>query len=545
MNVENQVMDSEEKQTLGSRLKSRFGEIRSRLPENTKKVGRVGAAASILIGGSAWLNTACSNDQNSPDVPRPTPITTPSKLPSYGLTPTVTPTESIPTPFSTPTPEQNQAANLLYSKEYGPNDIPSDIKAQLADKLKSNISKIIGIEAQDQKDPNKKASFYFVKTDDKTYAMFRDKDSYRVTEYFVSARGNDDKNNPETHIRYSTDDAKDFLDFTLGGSDFQKKEGETADEYYGRTFLDLYNMRNDTAKLAEVFKDVSAVKIANPYVEGQVVSYSTKDKDMLARALDVFSPSEAYAEAAQKAEAPTPTPASGEQENVQNSVLEGLILENTTVEDLKQYVEMPPFEEIAPDSFPVPQELQSAYQSVNPENKILYVGAKNNGTQMNAVIVDKEFFFANDRPLDKINGFGYNSTTPNSPYLIGEFEGVVPIPGSEEFYFVFKNPINNTKMVMRANLEQHGNTTAMGIASLKPDVWEGFPGIRYRLFYKMTQEGFKLKDFIKPGDITRVSAGYDRTGKKLEKDESGFYKVGWLMPFRLDGYDELKRVLDK
>lgn len=503
-------------------LKEFVGENKTRL-----------AATTALILSQATgtlLETACGS-QKIPEK-SPTPILTPSPrgtdYADYGLT--VTPTAT----------KEDKTAGLMTVKEFGPKDIPADLSSQLKDTLKSSISKIIGIEAHDPKNPDTSVPFYFVKAD-KSYVMFKnDKNQYVVDEYSVFGIVNETRN--ETHVLYSTFAAKTFVDFGLGGQ-FKRGQNETPDDYTNRVVKILKDKGVSPEAAADIFKDTDSVTITNPYT-GASVKYSKTEPGVLAKIMDYLSPPKAYADSIQKKAEATPTPVKAET----NPLIADLILKDISIDELKKNAQIPRYNARELTEWtkknPVPKELQDAFKKVNPDSFVYYVGKDNRGSEMNAVLTTKPDQFK-DVPLRNIfeGGFGayFGPGTQLPTYVLGEFIGIVPIPESNEFYFVLQNPANGRIMPLRANLKKNdGNNTGLGIFNLKTEYQEGFGGSKYRLAYQLADYGLKLSDFIKPGDTVMVSINVLKEG-----DENKILLVRGFTPSRFEGYDELKQVLDK
>lgn len=177
----------------------------------------------------------------------------------------------------------------IFAKVFTPDKTPPDLTQKLNSEIKSPVTKIVGIEADDQKDPTKTADFWFVETKDTNtnYVMFKGTNGYIVSSYKVGATVN--PKDGGVNVEYITGNGQTFIDFVLN-KHVPKNPGESDADYQKRTTLLLSDpsYRDYIEQVLKYVGEVKSVTFTDP-VSNETVSLSTND--LIAQAIQAISQS--------------------------------------------------------------------------------------------------------------------------------------------------------------------------------------------------------------------------------------------------------------
>jgi len=232
-----------------------------------------------------------------------------------------------------------------------------------------------------------------------------------------------------------------------------------------------------------------------------------------------------------------------------------LICEQSTtlsysIEQIKQWARRLPYEQLsAPIN--VPEALQAQFRTINTDRRILYVGKKNRGGEMNAVLTSRAIM---GRTL--ADGFGErdNPSTKQLSIIIGEFEGIVPAgDGTTDFYAILKDPRREERMVVRVDLNP-----AHKFYNTKPEFYtqaqvenygvpvadaEIFRGPQFRIG-ELFRKGIPFEKFMAPGDFIYCYPALDSTGHLKPRDSNGIIVAQGIAVTRFDGYQAVRDLFD-
>lgn len=209
-----------------------------------------------------------------------------------------------------------------------------------------------------------------------------------------------------------------------------------------------------------------------------------------------------------------------------------------TIEQIKEWVRPLPYQELM-KPVNVPESLQSKFRAVNPGRSILYVGKKNEGNKMNAVLTDRVVAGAR-----LANGFGwrYNLDTKQPIIMAGEFEGIVSVgDGTTDFYVIMKDPIRGERMVVRFDL----NPKRLSYTRVQVDNYgvpveqqEAMRDKNYRVKILVDRQ-IPLEKFMKPGDFIFCFPALNTQGKLMAPDQNGVIIAQGVAVARFEGYQEV------
>ena len=496
----------------------RFGSFLRRHPF-AQQVAAVGAF--VGLGGIAASEVAGCGPATETGKPI---ITTPNVTMVPTTTETGATTEGSQT---TATKEKVLFSDLVQETEIVKSELPQELQAEIDKNQIDTIENIKLFEAQDV-NLEKKVSFYFIDTKKNHYVAFEKSGSYYVSDYTINIEFN--KEPLGTSLVYTNNEAKDFIKMFLG-KDFEPQDGETQKQYLDRVppLVDGKLYSEDSVKY--YLESSKRVELLNPYLSEQVY-YTDEQQEAIDKIFKLLQPEKMFIDSKNSGIGENLT------ENSTLSFLEGLTGQMSMEEIVKKSKLTMATTISSPEN--VSNETQKIFEKLNPGERILYEGTKNDPTKMNAVLR------SNPRIIDiypdikfYIDGFGFfpQEGTKDVPLnIVGEFVEAVPIQGSKDFYMVFKNPKDNTEMVLRTYINPNdGNTTSFSASNImipiEKDTGVG-RGIKYRVFYQM-DKGYKLQEWINPGDFAMVFIRRSAKDNKTPiKDENGTYEILNITTFR-------------
>jgi hypothetical protein len=262
-------------------------------------------------------------------------------------------------------------------------------------------------------------------------------------------------------------------------------------------------------------------------------------------------------------------------ENLNPKIEPGKFL--VTKEEARNYKKR---EYVIVDPNTIPEELQKPFEEANKpvvnfeQAHILWVGEKNRGLTMNAVLTDKDFAYTTMNVWGKINFFGGAPDSINYwkfeehydfPFMaIGIFEGLIPVPAGDsnpnDYYIKLKNPLTNEVMYGRI-MNRHKFVTKLGIHAefnthlrlfnlqkrlqKRPSFSElAMEASGNNSFANIVKE-HRLSEIIIPGDLLTIwpSAINQPPKYAFEPliDERGVHLIAEIMVQRFD-LDEINRI---
>lgn len=467
-----------------------------------KKISRrVFAPVAVTLGLGGFLG-GCGDENKPSETSKQTNITQPitTEDPTTSILPSLTNTTRGE---QTSTTEVNKS-DLLTIQELSFFDLPSELSNKILERV-SDVDKIIFLEAQQAKDSDKKVSMYFVNSGNKDYVVFSTKEGYTMDRYSAEMEIRGD--NQETVLKYFNQKHKPFLEFKFG-EEFAKKEGDTKISYLQRIDPFYFPAEKDVEKARELIKKTEKLTISDPNsIRGNSVSYTSEQQEEIDKIIEILDPGDAFTKSIEN-------PVDMNKANFEQILpaFEDLIIEDSsfkTFEDFRKNSVSLTAESI-PKEFTdqVPQEIQDAFQKINPEYKILYVGDGNRGLEMNAVITNRPVKITAVDSQDA-SRFGTLHRDGTTSVEEGVFTGFYVL--EEKFIMDILNPIKNTHRYYVLNMDPNdGNNTGLGMDNLgapaEDDPFEA-RGWQYRLPNWLNKDSKrKVSDMIQIGDTMMIGS---------------------------------------
>ncbi|HZJ18581.1 MAG TPA: hypothetical protein VFD45_03115 [Patescibacteria group bacterium] len=502
---------------------------------------RVFAPAVIALGLGGFIG-GCGDENRSTETSGQTNITQPTTgensttsetIPFASTTTSEKPDSSIAT---LPTNENVEIGSLVSVKKIMAPEVISGFSVVMQEKNAYPIESVTEVSIKNPQTDDK--SVLYKVEGKRNLLVYKSNDGLDV--YDPDVYVTRDYTNFKTYLQFMGN-GNELMKFDIKG-DIVRKQTESKDEYLNR-ITDLYKkMERDDETARDILKGTKSISFT---ISGTKDTFLIEDSGDIALMLGVLKPGEEFVQYQKEA--------SGEiTVNPPGSSLESLYLD-VSIEELKKYANPPEFSPIKPGEYDIPEDLQQAYYSATGES-ILYVGEENEGLKLNAAITSADFKSAREVSLnpdagERSDGFGMLYRSPEGVklpimWMNFEFEGLVPIANSDDFYFVFSDPIKKINVAARSDLKDPMNPTKLFINNLNKKEQNVSGTVRDYLRYQLSK-GLNLTDVLKKKDIVTVVIKTSNDFTDVEKDENGIMKLFLIYLKRFEGVEDLEKLLDR
>lgn len=475
------------------------------------------AALSFLgIAGPLTLGAAgCGNEKRSTtseSLAARTSITQPTTSSENPTTSGSIPDISTTLEETTITREKILYSDLVQMKDMDIATLPKNLQDEITKKIKGNIDRVSLFEASDV-GLIKKVSIYFIDLEKEHYVAFAKDNGYSVEGYSVSVKGKKEK--AEIYLYYSSNKGQDFITVTLGG-DFTKKEEETVEDYFKRALPLVGDKLYSEAAIKYNLEAAVGVSISSPYILDHVVSYTNEQQGAMNKTFDLLKPEQLYLEGFNVETDPS------EEQYVMETLLEGLIRTDITMDDIKEFVkDIPEWNKDSDSSFTNPWVINQFPGAKYPINGWGIMGIDRDGVWQPGYIVGK---------LDSVVLI---PDTPENPNPKKEFYMLYSIPGRANLYPTRTDFVD----------QDYNNMTSLDIIDPKNTVQSSLVGPKYRLL-NLLENGLEFERFCNKGETLVSLINLNKSLTKAKLDPFGVLYVRRINVVS-DNYDEKIAVIDE